>query len=47
MSEHITRLDWLALVTLAGVTGWVVIWRSVIRAIDRVEYRIDEIAGEE
>ncbi len=47
MSEHITRFDWLALAALAGVMGWVAVWRGVMWAIDRVEYRIDEIAGEE
>ncbi len=42
-----TRHDWLALATLAAVTGWVAVWRGVVRAIDRVEHQLDLIAGDE
>jgi hypothetical protein len=42
-----SRLDKLALATLAGITGWVVMWRGVVWAIDRFEFRLDAVAGDE
>ncbi len=45
--ERMTRFDWLVLAALTGLAGWVALWWGVMKAIDRVEYRLDEIAGED